>query len=303
MQENWIGRSQGARVFFPLEGRDDRIEVFTTRPDTLFGASFCALSPNHPLAGEMAKNNPALAEFIEICNREGTGEKHIETTEKRGVDTGLRAVHPLDSTRTLPVFVANFVLMEYGTGAIFGCPGHDQRDLEFARRYDLPVQPVVCPPDADAASFSIESEAYTGGGTLINSAFLDGLDVDAAKTRVLKELNVLKAGQATTTYRLRDWGISRQRYWGCPIPVVHCTKCGVVPVPRDELPVLLPDDAQFDGPGNPLAEHPTWKDVACPTCGADAERDTDTMDTFVDSSWYFARFCSPRALHNCTTLP
>jgi len=205
-----------------------------------------------------------------------------------------RSVHPLDSTRTLPVFVANFVLMEYGTGAIFGCPGHDQRDLEFARRYDLPVQPVVCPPDADAASFSIESEAYTGGGTLINSAFLDGLDVDAAKTRVLKELNVLKAGQATTTYRLRDWGISRQRYWGCPIPVVHCTKCGVVPVPRDELPVLLPDDAQFDGPGNPLAEHPTWKDVACPTCGADAERDTDTMDTFVDSSWYFARFCSPR---------
>ena len=295
MQENWIGRSQGARVFFRLLGRDERLEVFTTRPDTLFGASFCALSPNHPLADELAKSNPALADFITECNSQGTGEQFIETAEKRGVDTGLRVAHPLDAARVLPVYIANFVLMEYGTGAIFGCPAHDQRDLEFARRYALPVLPVVCPPDQAAAAFSIGTEAYSGDGRLINSEFLDGLDVESAKNLVIEKLGALGAGQAAITYRLRDWGISRQRYWGCPIPVVHCGACGIVPVPADQLPVLLPDDVRFDSPGNPLAEHPTWKHVDCPACGAPALRDTDTMDTFVDSSWYFARFCSPRA--------
>jgi leucyl-tRNA synthetase len=296
MQENWIGKSEGARVFFRMKGRSDTLEVFTTRPDTLFGAAFCAISPNHPLAAEVAKNNPALATFIAECNQMGTSEAVLETAEKRGFDTGLKALHPFVPGWELPVYVANFVLMEYGAGAIFGCPAHDQRDLDFARKYDLPVKPVVLPPDADPMSFAVGDEAYTETvGTIFNSEFLNGLEVPDAKRTAASRLMELKAGERTIAYRLRDWGISRQRYWGCPIPVIHCGKCGIVPVPESQLPVTLPEDVSFDEPGNPLAHHPTWKHTTCPKCGGKAERETDTFDTFFESSWYFARFCSPRA--------
>jgi leucyl-tRNA synthetase len=296
MQENWIGKSEGARVFFALAGRADRLEIFTTRPDTLYGASFCAISPHHPLAAELAARDPALADFIAECNRIGTSEAAIETAEKKGYDTGVEAIHPLDGMWRLPVYVANFVLMEYGTGAIFGCPAHDQRDLEFARKYGLPVKPVVLPDGADPSHFAIGEEAYTGDGTIFNSSsLLDGFTVPVAKRRVIDELKKIGRGEGTIQFRLRDWGVSRQRYWGCPIPVIHCATCGIVPVPERDLPVRLPDDVSFDQPGNPLDRHPTWKHVACPTCGGAARRETDTFDTFFESSWYFARFCSPRA--------
>ncbi|MBP2293891.1 leucine--tRNA ligase [Azospirillum rugosum] len=294
MQENWIGKSTGVRFRFDMRGRDDKLEVFTTRPDTLFGASFAAISANHPLAAELAANNPALAEFIAECNRLGTSEEAIETAEKKGFDTGLKVVHPFDPNWELPVYVANFVLMEYGTGAIFGCPAHDQRDLDFARKYGLPVTPVVVPADADPASFTIGTEAYTGPGLLRNSRFLDGMEVEPAKQEVGRRLEEMGKGERTTQYRLRDWGVSRQRYWGCPIPVIHCESCGIVPVPAQDLPVVLPEDVTFDKPGNPLDHHPTWKHTSCPTCGKPAVRETDTFDTFIESSWYFARFCSPQ---------
>jgi leucyl-tRNA synthetase len=302
MQQNWIGRSEGARVFFPIVqpivGHESRLEVFTTRPDTLFGASFCALSPNHPLAQRLAASNPGLADFIARCSRLGTSEAAIETAEKEGFDTGIRVQHPFDPTWELPVFAANFVLMEYGTGAIFGCPAHDERDLEFALKYGLPVIPVVAPADRDQEEWTravMAGEAYTGDGWLINSHFLNGLEVAEAKAEAIRRLAETGAGEGTVTYRLRDWGISRQRYWGCPIPIIHCPRCGAVPVPAEDLPVVLPDDVSFEAPGNPLDHHPTWKHVKCPRCGDAAERETDTMDTFVDSSWYFARFCSPQA--------
>ena len=295
MQRNWIGRSEGARILFPIEGRDEALEVFTTRPDTLFGASFCALSPNHPLAISLAESDSALAAFIAECNLAGVGERDIEAAGKRGFDTGVRVRHPFAAGRTLPLYVANFVLMDYGTGAIFGCPAHDQRDLDFARSQGLPVIPVVCPPGADAHAVEIGDEAYVGDGTAINSDFLNGLSVAEAKARAIAALAERNAGGTAVSYRLRDWLISRQRYWGCPIPVVHCTACGVVPVPRDALPVRLPEDVTFDSPGNPLDRHPDWKNTTCPRCAAAAVRDTDTMDTFVDSSWYFARFCAARA--------
>ncbi len=293
MQANWIGRSDGARVGFRLKGRADTLEVFTTRHDTLFGASFMAISPDHPLAQEIAAKDPDMEAFIAECRSLGTSEAAIEQAEKRGRDTGLRALHPFDEGVELPVYVANFVLMDYGSGAIFGCPGHDQRDLDFARAYGLPVLPVVCPPDAAPGSFEIEAEAYTGEGRLINSSFLDGLDVPEAKRSMGERLEALGIGERTVQYRLRDWGVSRQRYWGCPVPVIHCGACGIVPVPRADLPVTLPDDVTFDAPGNPLDRHPTWKHVPCPSCGAPAERETDTFDTFFESSWYFARYCSP----------
>ncbi|MEX2618521.1 MAG: leucine--tRNA ligase [Alphaproteobacteria bacterium] len=295
MQTNWINRSEGAKVFFALDGRTDRLEVFTTRPDTLFGASFCALSPNHPLAVECGANDPALAEFLAECGRMGTSEAALESAEKKGYDTGLRARHPFRDGVTLPVYVANFVLMEYGAGAIFGCPAHDQRDLDFARKYGLPVVPVVCPRDADPASFAIGDEAYVDDGTLINSGFLDGMDVKTALSTAVRTLVEQGDGEGTVNYRLRDWGVSRQRYWGCPVPVIHCPDCGIVPVPARDLPVTLPEDVTFDAPGNPLDRHPTWKHVNCPACGAAATRETDTFDTFVESSWYFARFCGPVA--------
>jgi len=293
MQRNWIGRSEGARVFFGIEGRTDSLEIFTTRPDTLYGASFCALSPHHPLAADLAAKDPALSAFVAECDRLGTSEEAIETAEKRGYDTGLKVRHPFVANQLMPLYVANFVLMEYGSGAIFGCPAHDQRDLDFARKYGLEVIPVVLPPEAEAASFSIGTEAYIGDGTMINSDFMNGLNVPEAKRVVIARLEADGAGAGAVQYRLRDWGVSRQRYWGCPIPVIHCRACGPVPVPAQDLPVLLPDDVSFDKPGNPLRHHPSWKDVPCPECGAAAERDTDTMDTFVDSAWYFARFCCP----------
>ena len=292
MQENWIGKSQGARVKFALKDSADSIEVFTTRPDTLFGASFVAISANHPLAASLAQKDAKLADFIAECNRVGTSEAAIETAEKMGYDTGLKVAHVFDANTYLPVYIANFVLMEYGTGAIFGCPAHDQRDLDFARKYHLAVTPVVLPPDADAATFTIGSEAFTDEGTIYHSQFLDGLSIDDAKKKSIAEIEKRNAGTGTTQYRLRDWGISRQRYWGCPIPVIHCDACGTVPVPEKDLPVVLPEDVSFDKPGNPLDLHPTWKNVACPTCGKAARRETDTCDTFVDSSWYFARYCS-----------
>jgi leucyl-tRNA synthetase len=296
MQKNWIGRSEGLRFSFDLKnGPVSQVEVFSTRPDTIFGASFIALSPDHPLVEQLAASNPKLAAFVRDCHKGGTAEETIETAEKLGFDTGIKALHPFDRSWELPVYVANFVLMAYGTGVIFGCPAHDQRDLEFARKYRLPVIPVVIPDSADPASFTVGEEAYIGPGHLAHSRFLDGLDVESAKAEVARRLESSGAGERTVHYRLRDWLISRQRYWGCPIPIIHCSRCGIVPVPVKNLPVKLPDDATFDQPGNPLANHPTWKHVNCPQCGTAALRETDTLDTFVDSSWYFARFTNPQA--------
>ena len=298
MQEKWIGRSEGAYMYFDIEGRDaekdgGRVEVYTTRPDTIFGASFCALAANHPLSRELAEASTDLKAFISECERSGTSEAEIETAEKTGIDTGLKVRHPFMEGRTLPLYVANFVLMEYGTGAIFGCPAHDQRDLDFARKYDLDVIAVVSPNGEE--DFSVGNEAFIDDGLIINSDFLNGLGVDEAKARIIKKLEEVGAGKGAINYRLRDWGVSRQRYWGCPIPVVHCSDCGIVPVPEKDLPVLLPDDVELGEAGNPLERHPTWKDVDCPTCGKPARRETDTFDTFFESSWYFARFCSPQA--------
>jgi leucyl-tRNA synthetase len=292
MQRRWIGKSQGARVQFAIEGRNEPLEIFTTRPDTLFGASFMALAPDHPLSTELAARDPALAEFIAECLRGGTSEAELATMEKRGYATGLHCCNPVRPDQKVPVYVANFVLSEYGTGAIFGCPSGDQRDLDFARKYGLPVVPVVLPPGEDAAGFSIGNEAWTGDGTLINSDFLDGLGVDAAKGRIIEELERLGVGKGEVTYRLRDWGISRQRYWGCPVPMVRLEDGSIEPVPDEMLPVTLPDDVDFSQPGNPLDRHPTWKHVTLPD-GRKATRETDTFDTFVESSWYFGRYCSP----------
>jgi leucyl-tRNA synthetase len=294
MQKNWIGRSEGLQFRFDLSDGGS-VEVFSTRPDTLFGASFVALSPDHPLTEQLARRDPALAAFVAECRRIGTAEEAIEKAEKLGYDTQLSAAHPFDPNWRLPVYVANFVLMAYGTGAIFGCPAHDQRDLEFARKYGLPVVPVVLPEGADPQSFAIGSEAYGGPGRLANSRFLDGLDVAAAKAEASRRLERDGRGRTVVQYRLRDWLVSRQRYWGCPIPMVHCAACGIHPVAEADLPVLLPEDVRFDVAGNPLDHHPAWKNVPCPACGAPARRDTDTLDTFVDSSWYFVRFCNTDA--------
>src|SRR5947207_5639177 len=293
MQKNWIGRSEGLRFTFHLSN-SQTVDVFSTRPDTLFGASFVALSPDHPLAEHLAKRDERLAAFVAECRRVGTAEEAIETAEKTGYNTGLTATHPLDPNWTLPVYVANFVLMAYGTGAIFGCPAHDQRDLEFAHKYGLPVLPVVIPEGEDAQDFSIGREAYVGLGRLANSRFLDGMSVDAAKAEVARRVEAAGKGERTVHYRLRDWLVSRQRPWGCPIPMIRCEHCGFVPVKESDLPVLLPDELQFTGVGNPLDSHPTWKHVDCPKCGKAAQRETDTCDTFVDSSWYFARFCDTK---------
>jgi len=375
MQKNWIGRSEGLLVRFALDPRstpngEDEFEVFTTRPDTLFGAKFMALAPDHPLAAAAAEKNPKLSQFIEECRRRGTAEAEIETAEKLGFDTGIRALHPFDKSWTLPVYVANFILMEYGTGAIFGCPAHDQRDLDFVNKYGLGNTPVVCPPGQDPKTFVITDTAYDGDGRMINSRFLDGMTIAEAKEEVARRLEERKTsnyrldlpsgayraptmvvvpavrdvngspsyfharrkfsnkyyqlrtlpdgryyvigrrnlfqnrkaldiakpiavGERQTNFRLRDWGISRQRYWGCPIPIVHCPACGAVPVPKGDLPVTLPEDVTFDRSGNPLDRHPIWKHVECPQCRGPATRETDTMDTFVDSSWYFERFTDP----------
>jgi leucyl-tRNA synthetase len=297
MQQNWIGRSDGAEVSFRLTraspDSSDSITVFTTRPDTLFGASFLAVAANHPIALALAEDDGAAADFVAECAKLGTSEAAVETAEKKGYDTGLYVTHPLDDSIELPVYIANFVLMEYGTGAIFGCPAHDQRDLDFANAYDLPVIPVVLPDDADAASFAITDTAYTGPGKLYQSRDWDGLGVEDGKRAAITALEASGSGTGRTTYRLRDWGVSRQRYWGCPIPIIHCDSCGQVPVPEADLPVTLPEDIDFDAPGNPLSNHPTWKDVNCPTCGGKAVREQDTFDTFFESSWYFLRFADP----------
>jgi len=299
MQANWIGRSRGAHIDFPLvngpDGAPEALRVFTTRPDTLFGASFLALAPDHPLTAKLAESNPEIAAFARECAALGTSEEAIEKAEKRGVDLGFTVRHPFDPDWELPVWAANFVLSTYGTGAIFGSPAGDQRDLDFARKYGLAVNPVVLPPGETAETHSIEDEAYTGPGTIYNSEFLDGLSTEAAIEAAIQKLESLGLGEGATTYRLRDWGVSRQRYWGCPIPVIHCETCGAVPVPSADLPVTLPEDVTFDEASNPLERHPSWKHVDCPKCGKPARRETDTLDTFVDSSWYFARFCSPEA--------
>ncbi len=299
MQENWIGRSKGLRLEFALAGKGpediDGVAVYTTRPDTLYGASFVAVAAEHPLAAAVAAKNPEAAAFIAECRRGGVSEADIETAEKRGCDTGLEVIHPFDSGQRLPVWIANFILMDYGTGAIFGCPAHDQRDLDFARKYGLPVRPVVLPPDADPETFAVGDEAYVGAGRIYNSDFLDGLEVEAAKAAAIARVESHGQGEGATVYRLRDWGVSRQRGWGCPIPIIHCGTCGPVAAPRDQLPVVLPSDLDFSRPGNALARHPTFKHTTCPTCGGAAERETDTLDTFVDSAWYFDRFTDPTA--------
>ncbi|MBY0582761.1 MAG: leucine--tRNA ligase [Sphingomonas sp.] len=290
MQENWIGKSQGLTFRFALSDGGE-VEVFTTRPDTIFGSSFVAIAADHPIAQALAASDPAAAAFIEQCRRGGTTAAELETQEKLGFDTGLRATHPFDADWQLPVYIANFVLMDYGTGAVFGVPAHDQRDLDFARKYALPVRRVVAEGALTEPDF-IGDDAYTGPGALVNSRFLDGLDVAAGKKAVIARAEAEGWGTGSTVFRLRDWGVSRQRYWGTPIPIIHCDDCGAVPVPRDQLPVVLPDDVTFDIPGNPLDRHPTWKHVDCPSCGKAARRETDTLDTFVDSSWYFIRFAS-----------
>ncbi|HVI31796.1 leucine--tRNA ligase [Phenylobacterium sp.] len=306
MQENWIGRSKGLRMTFRWAGgvapagQEDGVEVYTTRPDTLYGASFVGVAADHPLAEQIAAKNPAAAAFVAECKKGGASQAEIDTAEKQGFDTGLKVKHPFDPSIELPVWIANFILMDYGTGAIFGCPAHDQRDLDFARKYGLPVRAVVLPPGEDPAAFTAfmareATEAYTGPGVIFNSDFLDGLDVEAAKSAAIDRVEAQDDGEGAVVFRLRDWGVARQRGWGCPIPVVHCQKDGVVPLPRSELPVALPQDLEFGKPGNALARHPTWKHTTCPACGGPAERETDTLDTFVDSSWYFARFANPDA--------
>ena len=297
MQENWIGKSRGLQFRFRLAepaNSIDEVEVFTTRPDTIFGASFVAIAAGHPIAQAIAKTDPGAAEFIAECQRGGTSVAEIEAAEKKGYATGVEAVHPLDPEWRVPVYIANFVLMDYGTGALFGSPGHDQRDFEFATKYGLPIRRVVA-ASVDQASLPVVGEADTITGVTVNSRFLDGLTTEQAIAEVIRRAEAAGWGRGTVQYRLRDWGVSRQRYWGTPIPIIHCGTCGAVPVPRDQLPVVLPDDIEFDKPGNPLERHPTWKHVECPSCGASATRETDTLDTFVDSSWYFIRFASQPA--------
>ena len=300
MQANWIGRSQGLQFAFTTKGAPagfDRLDVYTTRPDTLMGASFAAISPDHPLAKALEAANPKVAAFVAECRKGGTSAEEIETAEKIGLDTGIRVVHPLDPTWELPVWIANFILMDYGTGAIFGCPAHDQRDFDFATKYGLPIKAVFVAEDSEDAPLAeafvpMKSERvrYIRGfaGTELQTG-------DEGVATAIAHAEANGYGRGVTKFRLRDWGISRQRYWGCPIPVVHCADCGVVPEKKENLPIELPYDVSFDKPGNPLDRHPTWKHVACPSCGRAARRETDTMDTFVDSSWYYARFTAPRA--------
>ena len=302
MQRNWIGKSEGLRFSFVLEDEagnelEDKLTVYTTRHDTIFGASFCAISADHALTRKAAAGSDTVKAFQKECAALGTSEEAIERAEKKGVPLGIYARHPFDANKRLPVYAANFVLISYGEGAVFGCPAHDQRDLDFARKYDLEVIPVVAPKGTDATSVQVGTDALlekdTAAVHMINSQFLDGMSVEDAKAEVAERMADAGIGERKTNYRLRDWGVSRQRYWGCPIPFIHCNACGVVDVPLEDLPVVLPDDIDFDKPGNPLERHEEWKSVSCPKCNAPAHRETDTFDTFVDSSWYFARFCSP----------
>ncbi len=290
MQENWIGKSQGLEFSFDLSN-GEKLPVYTTRPDTIFGASFVAVAADHPVA--QALGSDAARDFIALCKKGGTTAAELETAEKLGFDTGITAKHPFTGVE-LPVYIANFVLMDYGTGAIMAVPGHDQRDFEFATKYGLPIPRVVAASIEDAGK-PFAGVAESGDGVLVNSDFLDGMDVEAAKREIIARIEQQGRGQGKTVWRLRDWGVSRQRYWGTPIPFIHCDACGVVPVPKEQLPVTLPEDVDFKTPGNPLLRHPTWKHTTCPNCGGAAERETDTLDTFVDSSWYFLRFASQPA--------
>ncbi len=288
MQENWIGKSQGLRFTFNVDN-GDTLDVFTTRPDTLYGASFAAMAVDHPLAQKLCAGKAGFDDFVKKCQATGTSEAAIEQAEKIGFNTGHFVDHPFIEGQKLPLFLANFILMDYGTGAIFGCPAHDQRDFEFATKYGLSITQVVAPKDGSNVELP-----YTDDGVMINSDFMDGMDIASARAAAITKMESMKRGEGVTQYRLRDWGISRQRYWGCPIPIVYCDDCGTVPVPENQLPVELPYDVTFDKPGNPLAHHPTWKNVKCPTCGKDAQRETDTFDTFFESSWYFARYTDPK---------
>ncbi|SDD95320.1 leucyl-tRNA synthetase [Paracoccus isoporae] len=305
MQQNWIGKSRGLQFRFQtVDAPDgfDEIEVYTTRPDTLMGASFVALSPDHPMVKQLAAGNAEIAAFIEECRRIGTTEEAIETAPKMGFDTGLSVTHPLDPDWKLPIWIANFVLMDYGTGAIFGSPAHDERDHEFATKYGLPIRATFGEKGMDLAAADgmvakapyvpLKSETVSYVRGFSGQPEQSG---EAAVTAAIAHAEEQGYGEGVTKYRLRDWGISRQRYWGCPIPVVHCDSCGTVPEAKENLPVLLPQDVSFDQPGNPLDRHPSWRQASCPECGGAATRETDTMDTFVDSSWYYARFTSPHA--------
>jgi leucyl-tRNA synthetase len=282
MQENWIGKSEGAVVNFRIVDEDRSIQVYTTRPDTLFGASFIAISADHEISIELAKTSSEISNFLDECKKAPTTEEYIASMEKLGIDTGLRVAHPFLPELQIPVYIANFVLSEYGTGAVFGCPAHDERDFEFANKYGLKINRVIQSQSSDDVELP-----YAGDGILINSGFLDGMDTNSAKAASISKLEEIGAGQGRVTYRLRDWLVSRQRYWGCPVPIVHCSRCGMVPA---ELPVRLPDDVKFGTSGSPLESHPTWKHVKCPKCGIDAVMDTDTLDTFFESSWYFLRY-------------
>ena len=335
MQRNWIGRSEGLEFAFDLEGHPEQVRVYTTRPDTLAGVTFLSIAAEHPLARMAAAGDPALADFIAGLSRGGVSEAELETQEKRGMDTGLRAVHPLTGD-LLPVYVANFVLMAYGTGAVMGVPGHDQRDWEFAKGHGVPIRVVVVPPPVRDALEQVEGDvaahvdpmrsalgaagsvdaydtgaavqvvedfvrgvanegAFTGSGTLVNSGELDGMDYAQAFAHLAARFEAEGRGERRVNFRLRDWGVSRQRYWGCPIPVIHCGTCGAVPVPEDQLPVVLPEDVEFMGTGSPIKADPEWRRTTCPRCGGAAERETDTFDTFMESSWYYARYTSPGA--------
>ncbi len=300
MQANWIGKSRGLQFAFDTVGAPagfERLEVYTTRPDTLLGASFAAISPDHPLAKALEAGDAKVATFVAECRRVGTSEEALETAEKKGLDTGIRVRHPFDPAWELPVYIANFILMDYGTGAIFGCPAHDQRDFDFATKYGLPIPPVFVAEGAAEAPLAEAFVPMKSERVRYVRGFA-GPEVQTGEEAVAAAIDHCEArgvGRGVTNFRLRDWGISRQRYWGCPIPVVHCDACGVVPERKENLPIRLPDDVSFGQPGNPLDRHPTWRDVPCPACGKPARRETDTMDTFVDSSWYYARFTAPRA--------
>lgn len=289
MQKNWIGKSTGLQISFPIEGKSETLDVYTTRPDTLMGVTYVAIAADHPMSRKAAINNEALEQFIEECSHISTAEADMETMEKRGVDTGIRVTHPMTGD-VVPVWAANFVLMGYGTGAVMSVPAHDQRDYEFAKQFKLPIKAVIAPNVDEAADIS--EQAFTEKGILVNSGQFDGLKSKQALHAMAKVLSEKGLGEKQTNYRLRDWGISRQRYWGCPIPVIYCPACGALPVPSDELPVRLPEDVVPDGAGSPLAKMEEFKNCTCPQCGGRAKRETDTFDTFFESSWYHARYTS-----------
>ena len=297
MQKNWIGRSVGCEIHFAVHSEyknynPEKLEIFTTRPDTIFGATFIAVSPFHPIVDNIIKNDTKIEEEIKKLRAQKLNEENIAKNEKLGIPTKLSIAHPFIKNKKLPLFIANFILMDYGTGAIYGCPAHDQRDMDFAKKYKLDIIEVIKPHDVNQAN---NGEAYIGDGTLINSAFLDGLTIPEAKEKIIKEIEKISIGKKTINYRLRDWGISRQRYWGCPIPILYREDGEIITVPEEDLPIELPDEVDLGQSGNPLENHPEWKYTVCPHTGMKAIRETDTLDTFVDSAWYFLRFCSPKS--------